>query len=197
MKIVMRRLKMYACFAALILISFATPLFAEEQVFELDPAKTTVDFTLDATLHTVHGWFKTKGGDIRFDPQSGTASGKIVVDAASAESGNSSRDHKMHKEVLESEKYPEISFSPSQITGKIAAGSNLQVQGTFRIHGGDHPLTLLVPLEVSGDQLIAKFHFVVPYVEWGMKNPSTLVLRVNKEVSIDIVAAGRLSPSQK
>ncbi len=188
---------MYSCVVGLILISFASPSFGQEEVFELEPAKTAVNFTLDATLHTVHGSFKAKGGSIRFNPQSGTASGKIAVDATSAESGNGSRDHKMHKEVLESEKYPEISFSPSQIVGKVAPGSNLQVQGTFRIHGSDHPLTLSVPLEISGDQLIAKFHFVVPYVEWGMKNPSTFVLHVNKEVSIDIAATGRLIPSQK
>ena len=187
---------MYGCVVGLILVSFASPSFGQEEVFELDPAKSTVNFTLDATMHTVHGSFKAKGGSIRFDPQSGAASGKIQVDATSAESGNDSRDHKMHKEVLESEKYPEISFSPSQIVGKVAPGSNLQVQGTFRIHGSEHPLTLSVPLEISGDQLIAKFHFVVPYVEWGMKNPSTFVLRVNKEVSIDIAATGRLIAPQ-
>ena len=188
----MRSPKLYGCFVALILISFATPLFGEE-VFELDPAKTTVDFTLDATLHTVHGSFRAKGGSIRFDPESGQASGKIEVDATTGESGNGSRDHKMHKEVLESDKYPDISFSPSKITGKAASGSSLQIQGIFRIHGADHPLTLSVPIDISGSQVSAKFHFVVPYVEWGMKNPSTLVLRVGKEVSIDILAVGNLN----
>ena len=194
MKIAMRKPWIYAIFVALIFISFATPVFGQEDVFELDRARTTVDFTLDATLHTVHGSFKAKGGSIRFNPASGEASGKIEVDATTAESGNGSRDHKMHKEVLESEKYPDISFSPSRVSGKIASGSSLQIQGIFHIHGADHPLTLSVPLEVSGgDQISAKFHFVVPYVEWGMKNPSTFVLRVNKEVSIDIVAMGHLA----
>jgi polyisoprenoid-binding protein YceI len=191
----MRRISIHGYVTALILISFATPTFAQEDEFQLDAAKTTVNFTLDATLHAVHGSFKAKGGSIRFDPQSGKANGKIEVDATSAQSGNDGRDRKMHKEVLESEKYPEISFSPSQIVGQVGPGSVLRIQGTFRIHGSDHPLTLSVPLEINGDQLSAKFHFVVPYVEWGMKNPSTLVLRVSKEVSIDMVAAGHLTPS--
>jgi len=197
MKIHIRKYEILGCIAALLLISFATLSFGQEQVFDLDPGKTTVDFTLDATLHTVHGSFKAKGGSIRFDPQSGTASGKIEVDATTAESGNDSRDHKMHKEVLESDKYPEISFSPSQIKGKVAPGSSLEIQGIFRIHGADHPLTLSVPVDVKGDQLTAKLHFVVPYVEWGMKNPSTFVLHVGKEVEIDVSATGRLTPSQK
>ena len=193
MKIVMRTQRIYACVAALILISFATPSFGQEDVFELDPAKTTVNFTLDATLHSVHGALKAKSGSIRFNPQSGAASGKIEVDAATAESGNDSRDHKMHKEVLESQKYPEISFSPSKVVGKIASGSNLQIEGTFRIHGADHSLTLSVPLVINANQVSAEFHFVVPYVEWGMKNPSTFVLRVGKEVSIDMVMVGHLN----
>ena len=37
-------------------------------------------------------------------------------------------------------------------------------------------------------------HFSVPYVRWGMKNPSTLFLRVGDTVSIDVHAAGRIQP---
>jgi polyisoprenoid-binding protein YceI len=175
------------------LISCATSLFAQARSFELDSSKTTVTFTLDATLHSVHGSFKVQGGSIRFDPQSGAASGKIAVDATSAETGNDGRDNKMHKEVLESAKYHEISFSPTGIVGTVSPGSTVQLQGIFHIHGADHPLTLSVPLEIEGDQLTAKLHFNVPYVEWGMKNPSTFVLRVSKEVAIDIMATGHLS----
>jgi polyisoprenoid-binding protein YceI len=98
----------------------------------------------------------------------------------------------MHKEVLESEKYEDISFSPTHVSGTVSPGSTIELQGTFHIHGGDHPLHLSVPLEMNGEELSAKLHFVIPYVEWGMKNPSTLVLRVSKEVSIEIVAKGRL-----
>jgi hypothetical protein len=30
----------------------------------------------------------------------------------------------------------------------------------------------------------------VPYTKWGMKNPSTLFLRVNESVEINLTAAG-------
>jgi polyisoprenoid-binding protein YceI len=176
-----------------LLFSLAAMAPAQEQTFELDPAKTTVRFTLGDVLHTVHGTFKTKSGTVRFDPSSGTASGAIVVDATSGDSGNSTRDHKMHKEILESGKYPEITFSPNRIVGTVTGGSTIQVEGIFRIHGADHPLTLAVPIAMGGGNLTASLHFTVPYVAWGMKNPSTFILRVNKEVEIDIVAVGHLT----
>src|SRR6201982_1411891 len=67
---------------------FCAPrLFAQESIFALDPSKSTIEFTLGASLHTVHGTFKLKRGEIRFDPSKGTASGAIVVDALSGESG--------------------------------------------------------------------------------------------------------------
>ena len=49
------------------------------------------------------------------------------------------RDRKMHKEVLESERYPEISFRPDRVEGPVASQgkSSVKVHGMFRIHGVD------------------------------------------------------------
>jgi len=182
--------RLLACGA---LLAWATALRAQEATFELDPASTTVEFTLSATLHTVHGTFKAKSGSIRFDVASGGASGSFVIDATSGNSGNESRDHKMHEEVLESGKYPEIVFTPTRVVGTVPAqgDSTLQVQGKFRLHGADHEVTFSVPVHVNGNEVTAKTRFAVPYVAWGLKNPSTFVLRVSKEVEIEVSASGR------
>ena len=171
---------------------------AQQITVHLDPAQTKIEWTLGATMHTVHGTFKLKRGSVTFDPQSGAASGEIVVDATSGESGNQSRDKKMHKEVLESQRYPEIVFSPSHVIGRLAdqGTSNLQVQGVFHIHGADHDLTLSLPVEKSGDAVKASASFVVPYQEWGMKDPSTFFLKVEKTVGLSISSVGRLASSQ-
>lgn len=197
MQILIQRIIRYRCIAFAMLLILPSALIAEEQTFELDPGKTTISFTLDAVLHTVHGSFKARGGSIHFDPASGAASGVIVVDATSGDTDNGSRDRKMHKDILESGKFPEISFSPTRMVGTPANGSSVQMEGIFRIHGADHPLTLSVPLAINGNELTARLHFQVPYVAWGMKNPSTLILRVDKQVEIEIIAVGRLATAQK
>ncbi|MGH9521689.1 MAG: YceI family protein [Terriglobales bacterium] len=162
----------------------------------LEPAQSHVAFTLDDILHTVHGTFKLKPGVIRFDPATGNATGQLVVDATSGDSGSHARDHKMNKDVLESEKYPDIVFQIARVTGTIApnGSSTLQVSGNFVLHGASHPLTLTVPVQVNGTEASADINFDVPYVKWGLKNPSTLFLRVSQKVQIAVHAVGKLEP---
>lgn len=181
--------------AALFLL--CTPLGAAAQQIQvtLDPSQTKIEWTLGDVLHTVHGTFKLKAGQISFDPITGNASGELVVDASSGDSGNHLRDGKMKKEILETQRYPEITFVARRILGKVAAQgiSTVQVQGVFHIHGVDHDLTLSVPLQTSGSEVQAATNFVVPYQAWGMKNPSTLFLRVDDKVQISISAVGKLT----
>lgn len=167
----------------------------QQAVVTVDPASTNVDFTLGATLHTVHGAFQVKRGEVRFDPETGQASGEIVVDATSGDSGSKDRDKKMHEEVLESQKYPDIVFAPSHVQGAIPAEGPVQIEvaGVLRLHGQDHPMTLVFAVERSGDGLQVTTHFAIPYVKWGLKNPSTFILRVSDTVDVDIHATGRVA----
>jgi polyisoprenoid-binding protein YceI len=170
------------------------PVSAQPQELHLEftPANTAVDFTLGDILHTVHGTFKLKQGQIDYDFANAAVRGQLVIDATSGQSGNRSRDHKMHKEILESAKYPEIIFRPDRVQSTVApAGtSTVQVHGIFSIHGSDHELTMPVRVEISPNHWIADTHFSIPYVKWGIKNPSTLFLRVSESVEIDIHATG-------
>ncbi len=179
----------------LIFFVATTSLFAQEQVFKLDPAQSQVAWTLGDVLHTVKGTFQLKSGVLRFDSASGIASGELIVDATSGESGNGTRDKKMKREILETDKYPTIVFAPQHVNGTVSlnGGSQVQLQGIMTLHGQAHPMTIVVPVQVNGSQASASVHFEVPYVDWGLKNPSTLFLRVSKIVEIDVHAVGTLS----
>ncbi|MGC1452906.1 MAG: YceI family protein [Candidatus Sulfotelmatobacter sp.] len=178
-----------------LLAASALSATAQDTAFQLDPAQTSVKFTLGDVLHTVHGTFHLKHGALQFEPASGKISGEIVVDAKSGESGSGVRDRKMHKEVLESERYPEIAFRPDKIEGGVASQgkSSVKVHGMFNIHGVDREITVPAEVEMSADHWTATVHFTVPYAKWGMKNPSTLFLRVNDSVEIDLTAAGSVA----
>jgi polyisoprenoid-binding protein YceI len=173
-------------------VSFAT---AQDTAFQLDPAQTSVNFSLADVLHTVRGTFKLKRGALQFDPGSGKITGEIVVDAASGDSGNGMRDRKMHREVLESARYPEIAFRPDRIEGAVASQgkSSVMVHGIFSIHGADREITVPAQVETFSDHWTATVHFTVPYEKWGMKNPSTLFLKVSDSVQIDLIAAGSIA----
>jgi polyisoprenoid-binding protein YceI len=199
------RLRVCAWALAAFVFAFAPGVHAQDVVVTFDPATTQVTFTLAATLHTVHGTFKLKSGQIHFDAATGKAGGAVVLDATSGNTDNTSRDKKMHAEILESAKFPEITFSPTQITGPVVdvlAGKSaqLQVAGIFRIHGQDHPMTIPVmvaaaSISAAGPQLQASTKFEVPYVKWGLKNPSTFILKVSDTVDLEIESSPRISKS--
>jgi polyisoprenoid-binding protein YceI len=175
----------------LVAVALCSSALGQDLTYELDPAQTRVEFTLGDVLHTVHGNFKLKSGSIRFSPGSGSASGAIVIDAKSGNSGSDARDKRMHKNILESDRYPEITFTPDRVEGNVPPQGPFQVQvhGSFKIHGAEHELVLAIKGEAGqGHQMTTTTHFVVPYVSWGMKNPSTFILRVNDKVDIDIKA---------
>jgi polyisoprenoid-binding protein YceI len=179
--------------SGLLLASFA---HAQQKTFTLDPAQTKVDFTVDSTLHTVHGDFRLKRGSIQFDNATGTAGGELVVDSASGESGSDGRDKKMRKDILESPKYSDIVFTPQHIKGTVAAEgkSNVEVEGTLTMLGKSKPVTMPLEVQLQGGAGSADGSFSIKYQEWGMKNPSTFILRVNEKVEIHVHAVGKLAP---
>jgi polyisoprenoid-binding protein YceI len=187
------RLASVTCLGVIVL-GLAFPLAAQQVQVKLDPAKTHIDWILGDVLHTVQGNFRLKTGTILFDPRTGEASGKVVVDATSGNSGNSRRDSKMQKEVLESARYPEITFAPKHVSGFVAGqvSQTVQVSGSLTIHGGSHDLTLALPISVKNTTIEGHTNFSVPYEAWGMKNPSTLFLKVSDTVQISVSTAGDL-----
>ena len=185
---------LYAALTFAVVVLWGSTASAQESTVKLDPAQTTIEFTLDSTLHTVHGTFKLKNGHISFDTSTGKASGEIIVDATSGDSDNKGRDKKMHQEILESQKYPEIVFTPEHVKGAVNPQSVSQVElsGLFRIHGQDHEITITFEVQPpAGDKVQGSAHFSVPYVQWGIKSPSTFLLRASDTVEIEVHASGQ------
>lgn len=180
------------CLAALIGV-VVPALGAQQLTFDLDSAKTRIEFVLSDVLHTVHGTFNLKEGHFFVDTANDSIGGDMVVDAASGNSGSGMRDKWMTRDILEAHRYPEIRFTPHKLEGSVSLSgtSNVRVAGSFLIHGQAHEINIPIQIQMSRDDVRATGRFSVPYVDWGMKNPSNFVLKVNDKVEINVTAIGR------
>jgi len=178
------------------LISLQASPASSQVSLTLDTAQSSLHWTLDSTLHTVHGTFLLKRGSVQFDPQSGAASGEIVVAATSGDSGDDSRDQKMHQKILESAKFPEIIFRPDHIVGTVPVSGSWTagLHGVFLLHGAQHEFTVPVQGEFTGDRWKGTAKFSVPYIQWGLKNPSNFLLKVNPAVDVELDMSGAMQP---
>jgi polyisoprenoid-binding protein YceI len=143
----------------------------------------------------VNGTFHLQSGSIEFDRGNPRMSGSVVVLAGSGNTGNGSRDKKMNKEILEVEQHATVSFEPKSYTGAIALSgdSNIQVTGIFTLLGTPHEITIPMLVHLESTTATAKAHFAVPYIQWGLKDPSFLFWKADKDVAIDLSLSGRLS----
>ena len=167
---------------------------ARVATLKLDPAQTHISFTLPGNLHTTEGTFQLKSGVVRVEPNTGTAGGNVVVDAASGVTGISMRDAKLRNSVLEVDRFPEISFTPqSAIGGRTPDGAfEGDLRGILHLHGQDHPLSIHVHGQLSGDDLNAGADFTIRYAEWGVSNPSIALMIVSDTVGVEVKVTGKL-----
>jgi polyisoprenoid-binding protein YceI len=168
---------------------------AQHQAFNINPDSSTVAFTLDSGHDTTNGTFHVQKGTVNFDRGTTALSGLIVVSASTGITGNASRDKKMLNDVLQAGKFADVTFLPQTYTGTLApAGdSTLRVTGVFTLHGTPHTITVPMEMHIDGNKLTAETAFKVPYVEWGLKDPSWFVLKVAKEVDVKLTLVGFIS----
>jgi polyisoprenoid-binding protein YceI len=183
-------------FALLVLAVILAPAaLAQHQTFVVNPDASEVKMTLKTTHELVNGTFHIQSGSIEFDRSTPKMSGSVVVLAGSGKTGNESRDKKMNKDILKVEQNATVSFEPKSYAGAIAPSgdSTSQVTGIFNLLGTPHEITLPILIHLDGASATAKTHFVVPYVQWGLKNPSFMIWKAGNDVAIDLFLTGRLA----
>ena len=176
-------------------VLLAPVAFAQQQTFVANPDASEVKMTLKTTREVVNGTFHIQSGSLEFDRSAAKMSGSVVVLAGSGKTGNGSRDKKMYNDILKVEQFATVSFEPKTYTGVLAPSgdSNLQVTGIFTLLGTPHEITIPLLVHLEGATAAAKAHFVLPYIQWGVKDPSFLIWKADKDVAIDLFLTGQLA----
>ena len=186
-------MKSFAVFALAVIL--APTVLAQHQIFAVNPDASEVKMTLNTTHEVVSGIFHIQSGSIEFDRSAPKISGLVAVLAGSGKTGNDSRDKKMNKDILKADQYTTVSFAPNTYTGTIAPSgdSTIQVSGVFTLLGNPHDLTIPMQLHRDGSKATARAQFVIPYVQWGLKNPSFLIWKADNDVAMDLNLVGQVS----
>ena len=179
---------------AALAVILAPAALAQHQTFAVNPDASEVKMKLNTTHEVVDGTFHIQSGSINFDRTASHLSGVVIVAAGSGKTGNDSRDKKMNKDILKVDQFATVSFAPKAYNGTMAASgdSTIQVSGVFTLLGTAHDLTIPMQIHIDGSKATATAKFVVPYVQWGLKNPSFLIWKAENDVAIDLNLVGQV-----
>jgi hypothetical protein len=186
-------MKSFAVLALAVILAPAA--LAQHQTFAVNPDASEIKMTLNTTHEVVNGTFQIQSRSIEFDRSASKMSGSVVVVAGSGKTGNDSRDRKMNKDILKVDQYTSVSFAPKSYTGAIAPSddSTIQVSGVFTLLGNPHDLTIPMQIHIDGTKATARAKFVVPYVQWGLKNASFMFWKAENDVAIDLNLVAQVS----
>jgi polyisoprenoid-binding protein YceI len=162
-------------------------LVGQAATFRIDPAACEAGFDLKATAHTVHGTTTSLTGEVRVEPEDAGAlklSGTISIGAGSLATGNDKRDATMHSKSLLVASFPNIDFAPERFTPSGPPGADGAISGALTgrltIRGRTRAQAISATLAAHGERIAASGTFDVDWVEFGVPDPSSFFLRIEK-----------------
>jgi polyisoprenoid-binding protein YceI len=99
--------------------------------------------------------------------------------------------------VLEPEKYPDITFKSTRVTGKSTGADRyeLKIEGNLTLHGVTRGITIPTEVTLSGNDMRARGEFSIDRDDFGVKATSAFhgMVRVRKKIefTFDIVGHQR------
>lgn len=155
---------------------------ASEVYFSVTTSKETVNFSVKPvtgswTLNTA-------------DPSQNKAEG--VVELSGLSSGNGQRDsHIKGADYLQVEQHPKATFTVKSFENlpkewKTGATESFKMTGTLTVRGIAKEVTFDTKAQLDGTQLKLEGQTVVTFDDYGMKNPHTVVLSAQNDVTVQL-----------
>lgn len=126
----------------LLAILFVYPAVNAQTKWEVDPAHSTVKFSVPhLVISDVEGSFQKYAGSVTStNPDFSGASVEFTVDVSSIDTDNDNRDkHLKGPDFFDAEKYPQMTFKSSSFKKK--QGNKYELAGNLTIHGVTKPVT--------------------------------------------------------
>ena len=216
----MQRKSYVAIISTVILVALFCLNSAAPEIANAQRSPAPLRFRLDASqskfiAHGLRGgllWFKGHEhliaardftGEAQITPRVLTpASLEIIVNAATlAETSDAFTEpqkqiinKELHEIVFEPEKYPDIRFRSTEITGKTSANNNsfeVKIRGDLTLHGVTRRITIPAKVTISGDDMRAVGEFSIDRSNFNVKATSAFhgLVRVRNTVkfTFDIV----------
>ncbi|HWZ11793.1 MAG TPA: YceI family protein [Acidobacteriaceae bacterium] len=127
---------------AFAVLSLGAPLIAQSAAWQIDPAHSTVLFTVrHLGVSNVHGSFTNIAGTVNIDDKDITKSSvEATIDTTTVNTDNPDRDKDLKSpHFFDVAKYPTATFKSKQV---INSAGKLQVIGTLTLHGVSKDVTL-------------------------------------------------------
>ncbi len=177
--------------------------------FKIDPDRSTISVAVAEPAAWLRGsatgTFRIIDGAVSLDPANveQTAKARILIDASSYSSDNTSRDRYVTEKSLEADKFPTIGFESNTVVGVVMTGHNegtAIVSGFLTLHGEAHAMTMSVHATLGADGVLSgdgevKFN----YEDFGVEVPAvlfhTLLAGNEATVRFHIVAASEAKPA--
>jgi polyisoprenoid-binding protein YceI len=126
------------------------PVMAAAQpiTYKVDPAHSSVGFSIRHFVSDVAGRFKDFTGSVVYDAKNPAASSvQFTIQAASIDTDNDARNnHLKSPDFFDAAKFPTLSFTSSKVDS--SGGSTLSVTGALTIKGVTKTVT--IPVKVGG-----------------------------------------------
>jgi len=158
--------------------------------FRIDPAASLVWFDADARLHSFRGQTHKING--YFTLQSSAppqiAEAKVIIEAASLETGNTERDADMRNDFLEVRRFPSIEFGVTELVSprSIAGGTewDLVLQGRLMVHGITRDVKVPATISLGSERVMARGQIRLDMRDYNIRVPRLLLIPMKSEVLV-------------
>lgn len=168
-------------------------------IYTLDPTQSEARFTINEVLRgadtRVVGVTNNVAGQIALDLTDPTTAqiGEIVINARDIATDNDFRNNAIRNEILLTDSYEFITFTPTQLSGlparaEVGQTYRFQIVGDLTIIGRSQSVTFDATVTpISATELQGNASVTIAYADWGVRVPlSRAVSAVEDRVTLEL-----------